>query len=83
MPIFDFGCTPCGKVEEHWVKKYDDPVKCKCGRMMEKLITAPHVFHPFREGFFEHIDTKPIYISSKKQLREECRKRDVTSHYLD
>jgi len=82
MPIFDFGCTPCGKIEERFVQ-HDAVVKCSCGRVMKKLITAPHVFYPFREGFFEHLDTKPVYIRSKKHLRQECERRGLTSHYLD
>lgn len=27
------------------------------------------------EGYWEHIDSKPIYIHNKKQLFEECSKR--------
>lgn len=29
------------------------------------------------KGWYEHIDTNPIYIESKAHLRRECEKRDV------
>ncbi len=40
-------------------------------------------YHPFPEGWWEHLDTKPIYIKNKRQLREECRKRGLSSQYLE
>lgn len=47
---------------------------------MEKVVSSPKV-HRFKEGWYEHIDKEPIYISSKKQLREETEKRGQYSEY--
>ncbi len=41
---------------------------------------AIHIFH---EGWYEHIDADPIYIKSRKQLREETRSRGLTSDYAE
>ncbi len=82
MPIFDFKCPKCETIEEHFCK-FDAVIKCKCGEEMKKQFSTPHVYHSFREGYFENIDINPLYISSKKQLRHECEKRGVSSHYLD
>lgn len=39
--------------------------------------------HIFREGWFEHITDKPIYIKSMRQLKEETRSRGLVSHYAE
>ncbi len=43
---------------------------------------APAV-HIFQAGWYEHIDSKPIYIKSRQQLREETRSRGLTSDYAE
>lgn len=37
----------------------------------------------FKEEYYEHIDGHPIWITSKKQLREECEKRGMYAKALD
>lgn len=34
------------------------------------------------KGWYEHIDTEPIYIESKQHLRRECEKRGVLAKAL-
>jgi len=46
----------------------------------EPKSAAVHIFH---EGVYEHIDKEPIYVHSKKQLREETRSRGLTSDYAE
>jgi len=42
MPIFEYECKECKVLEEHMVKKYDDPISCpKCSLQMRKLVGAP------------------------------------------
>lgn len=43
---------------------------------------APAI-HIFKEGFYEHIAPEPIYVKSKKQLREETRSRGCISDYAE
>jgi len=40
MPIFNYECE-CGEHKQELVKKYDDKVKCDCGKVMTKLIGVP------------------------------------------
>ena len=56
----------------------------KCGQPFSTKCSAEerHAVHIFREGLYEHIDAKPIYIKSKKQLRQETESRGLTSHYI-
>lgn len=43
MPTFDYKCD-CGKTKmNHIVKKYDDVVKCECGKEMKKGIAVPNI----------------------------------------
>lgn len=45
MPLFDYKCQCCGKVEEHFVRPRSDldEVFVHCGREMTKMVSAPHV----------------------------------------
>ena len=64
------------EAEEAWQRK------CEMMANQKPDVDAPLV-SIFHEGFYEHLDSKPIYISSKRQLREECRKRGLTSDYAE
>lgn len=48
---------------------------------MEKFYTSGSKFHPFKEGWYEHLGLEPVYVKSKRQLREECEQRGLTSEY--
>lgn len=81
MPLYDFKCEVCETVFERIVKFEERlDVKCECGGGTKVLI-VPHRYIPFKEGWYEHIDKKPIYITSKKQLNRECESRGLTSIY--
>ncbi len=56
-------CEECG-----WWKKV-----CKCGNN-----SMPHV-HIFKPMVYEDIDVQPMLIESKRQLREECKKRNLVA----
>lgn len=43
MPLFDFKCPACGRVQEMNVKNSTDPVYCyNCETIMEKQLAAPY-----------------------------------------
>jgi len=54
-------CEQCG-----WWKKI-----CKCG---EDTSPKPMFFTPWT---YEDLDVYPIHITSKRQLKEECKKRNL------
>lgn len=66
------------------VFKYD----VELGKMVEVTDTrrssgkAPAVIL-FKEEWYEHIDENPIFITSKKQLKQECEKRGMIAKTLD
>lgn len=85
MPLYDFACDSCGVIEERLLKIDYDEQKClKCDGPMRRWFGRNQpTYHRFREGWYEHIAEEPIYIRSKKQLKEECRQRGLTSIYAE
>lgn len=81
MPIYEFYCPTCDKSNERLLKIEHEEQHCLvCGGLVRKIISVPNP-HFFREGYYPHLDIKPVYCSSKRQLKEECKKRGLTSHY--
>ncbi len=84
MPLYDYICPKCELQSEHINKiaeRQNQPCD-NCGANMNIQLTVGQ-YIPFKEGWYEHIDKKPIYCSSKRQLRDECRKRGLTSIYAE
>lgn len=84
MPMYDYRCPACGFETEHINKIADrNGQQCdSCGDLMVVQIGVGR-YIPFKEGYYEHIDKNPIYISSMRQLKDECAKRNVTSVYAE
>lgn len=42
MPMYEFECS-CGKEAEYYlsIKDYKKEMKCKCGKVMKKIISKP------------------------------------------
>ena len=55
----------------------------KCGHMETKETNSAPALHIFKSEFYEHIDHDPIYITSKRQLREETRRRGQISDFAE
>lgn len=83
MPLYDIQCYECGYIEERLLSVEEVPLCDSCSLPLHFKFGAEANFHPFREGMYEHIDLEPIYIKSRKQLRQECQKRGLTSHYVE
>lgn len=83
MPLYDFQCLVCSK-EFEGVSTIEGrtEVKCECGGATKRLIVGSTT-HIFKAGWWEDIAKEPIYISSKKQLREECEKHDCYAVCLE
>lgn len=79
MPIYTYYCKNCRKRVERFLpmSKYENKQMCeKCRGVMERRIskTFVEIFRPF---WCEDLDVKPIWIESKKQLKEEANKRNL------
>lgn len=78
MPIYNYRCS-CSHEFEAFEKMDDRALSTcpKCNLMAEQTISrrAPAV-HGFKYGVFEHITDEPVYVKSKKHLKELCNRYD-------
>jgi putative FmdB family regulatory protein len=86
MPLYGFKCSVCGHKfdEARRVAERDNMSYCpECFNQADRMFnfnTAIRVFKPF---WCKDLDPSgPIMIETKKQLAEECKKRDCTSMYV-
>ena len=83
MPLYDFKCLECGREFEEFSKIEGRlQVVCKCGGSTQILLSPPHRDW-FRPHLNEHLDPdKSIFISSKGQYKELCKKYGVQARCL-
>ena len=85
MPLYAYRCEKCGREWEEWRKIEERlDVKCECGG---KAVIDFRKFGKRNVMFFtpytyEDLDVYPIHITSKKQLKEECKKRGLIAARL-
>ena len=81
VPLYKVKCKKCTKVFEE-TSSIDDrnKIKCECGGDTE-IIIQPIVTHFFVPFLHPNLDKKPVCIKSKKHLKEESDKRNMTSYY--
>lgn len=81
MPRYDYQCEKCGRKWEatRFISERDEET-C-CGKNATRLITMG-VIDIWKPMWYNDICEEPLYIESKKQLREECRKHDVIAARL-
>lgn len=83
MPTYLVHCKSCNLDEEHFVSIAErHNIEMSCGHVGELRITSAAKYHPFPEGWWEHLGPEPVYVSSKKQLKRECEERGLYSRYL-
>lgn len=78
----DVKCPECG-LKDEIICEPDDKAYCaECAVEMLNLISTPKIA-TFQAGLWRDIAEEPIYIESRKQLREECEKHGKISEYAD
>lgn len=76
-----FSCPKCGWAIKLLFSPGDPAVFCPVDNVeCVEDFSMPRLQF-FREGWQEHITEDPIYVSSMRQLREECNKRESRSTY--
>ena len=79
--VIAFCCSKCKKwfgEEEPLTQRGREQLCVKCASVQE----GPAV-HMFKERMFEHLGDFPVMVSSKRQLREECKRRGLRAAYLE
>lgn len=83
---YDFQCKCCGKVFElvRTVDERNDPASCpECGSEASRQEVYPFRAHVWVPHYVENITEEPMWIESKKQLRQECYKRGLIPLAVD
>jgi len=82
LPNYVYRCPHCGKeIEEyHRVEDRYNQLCPYCKDKMEIMI-KPTAFQMFTPFWHPNLDKKPVWIKSKKHLKEESDKRNMTSYY--
>lgn len=87
MPLYLYKCSVC-KEEFEELRPVEGRYHAQCPVCKSedcKLLVPKGVNSGFelKPQYFEHLDTKPVFIESKAHLREECKKRGVWAKCLD
>lgn len=85
MPLYEYRCDACGtEFTDILPMSLRNDASCpKCGARECKRLYRSVSVHIWQPQWFEHIDDKPIYIESKKQLKRECEKRGLVPLALE
>lgn len=79
MPLYDFQCDTCGKKD---IDVYDSSLEtahgCSvCGDRMRRLLPIPNIRPDLQPYVDENMGHDPIYVSSRRQHKEELKKRGL------
>ncbi len=75
MPLYTYQCESCEEVFETLRSMHDEGEQlCKCGSPAHRTIGRANNVHTFKEGWWENLDHMPVYIESKRQLKEVCKR---------
>lgn len=78
MPLYDYQCEACSHEFEAFNsmanRRRQRCEKCDGRAVIVIRAAAVHLFQP---DWYEDITHKPLWIETKRQLREECKKHGV------
>ena len=82
MPNYVYKCPRCDKKleEYHSVKDRHNQLCPDCNDKMDIMI-QPTTFHIFEPYWHPNLTSKPIWVESKKHLKELDKKYNMTSYY--
>jgi len=85
LPRYQVRCPKCKKEWEAYAPVAErNNIRCEtCGELVERQEVYQFAAHIWKPQWFEHLDTKPIYIESKKQLKREAEKRGLIAVGLE
>lgn len=84
MPTYDFECTKCGKRWEQVLPmaQRNNSKRCECGGGGKRIYSLGSRVEVFKPMWYDDLAETPIYIDSKRQLREECKRRNLIAARL-
>lgn len=81
MPLYEYSCSPCNEIwsELRPVDERNGATCKKCGGLGSMVFSASDVKPKYSwvRGWWDNIDTNPIFIEDKDHLLRECGKRNL------
>jgi len=75
IKLVDMKCKSCKKVFENVFE--DEMEKCpECGGKLARMF-GYRKYSDFIEGYYENFEHEPIYIKTRQQFKQECKKRNL------
>ncbi len=87
MPLYDYECLRCGEAFEAFrrIEEREYALCPKCGFIAEQVLKqAKRDFTHRIEGWWRDISPEgPVYVRSKRHLKELCKRHGVYAKCLD
>lgn len=89
MPQYHFICESCEREFSEFLKiseldDYKENTRCKaCNGTIRTVIKSLPKLQTFKAGWYENFTDKPIWIGSKRDLKDACERYNTGSVYLD
>lgn len=78
MPLYDYKCEECDKIQEHYKKIADSTHKCECGGIQNRTLTTQFYAQSDIEPYLDpHIGKEPMWIKSRQHRREVMKSQKV------
>lgn len=81
MPLYDYECAKCSKIEEHYRCMNDVTIACECGGEMRRQISPRYYINRDIDIVTDNIDGKMRRVSSHRELRQLCKDNDVEQKF--
>lgn len=80
MPLYSYECRECGAIRDEFrkVDNRNDPLTCKCGESMFKLLGG-HSVVPDLQPYYD--DNLESFVKSKQHRKKLMRERGVDEKY--
>ena len=83
MPRYDYECEKCKRRWDSFNHIVDRDTEMCCGQKASRILFSPtQTLDIFQPMVYTDICDTPLLISSKSQLREECKKHGVIAARL-
>lgn len=71
MPVFDYKCNKCGRVEPDAFIRDNDDIPACCGTLMDKQAGFPRIYVFPTDGIhLKHVSKEGKTFYSKKEMKE-------------
>jgi putative FmdB family regulatory protein len=80
MPLYDYQCPQCGRIENVWARMDEDPMPCpRCATLMSRLVTAHYHVIPDMAPYYD--DNLETHVRSRKHREQVMREKGLAEKF--